>query len=95
MKRTLTNGFRKIKDYLITWKSKQKMFDWLLYLSIMIGIVIGIFYSFSSQVDVPWIAYVACCAFMAFCSSICYFVCCGLVYIMKEFFFAIKKRFFS
>lgn len=93
MKRTLTNGFRKIKNYLITWKSKQKISDWFLYLFVMIGIVIDIFYIFLSQLDVPWIAYVALLGFTGFCSTMCYFICCGLVYAIKKIFLLIKRRF--
>lgn len=35
----LTNGFRKIKQYVITWKSKQKKSDWFAYLFFWIGVI--------------------------------------------------------
>lgn len=84
MKRTLTNGFREIKDYLITWKSKQKLSDFFFYLSVILGGAIGVFLIFSLQLEGPLIAYIALCMFCASITFFCYIVVASIVYAFKN-----------
>ena len=85
MKNPLINGFRKTKRHLITWKSKQTIYDYFSYLSIIIGIIIGVIANFLLQLNGPWVAYISVCIFCASITLVCYILISCIVYAIKNF----------
>ena len=87
MKHLLTNSFRKARNHIFIWISKQSLADWLLYISVAIGLIVGIVLIFSQklyEMQTPFIAYFAFCMFCGSIATILYFGILMIVWLFKK-----------
>ena len=86
MKHLLTNSFRKARNYIFIWISKQKIADWLFRLLVSLGFIAGIVIIFSQKLyeQIPFIGLFAICMFCGSISTFLYFGILMIVWLFKK-----------